>query len=170
MTFRSKHGVLLRNLGLLALLAGIGSWASPAPAGTATSNIAVSATVTKACNLSATALSFGNYTFNTGNLTATATVTIQCTKNTSSAISISLGNNAGLGSFGTRAMTDGAGDYLGYEIYEDAANTTVWNATNTQTVANSSPAVNLTAYGTIGTGQALPTGSYSDTVVVTATF
>ncbi len=170
MTFRSLRRAPLRNLGLLAILAGIGSWASPAPATTVTSNMAVSATIVKACNLSTTALSFGNYTFNTGNLTATATVTINCSKNTSSTISISLGNNANLGSFGTRAMTDGSGDYLGYEIYTNSSNTTVWNTTNTQTVTNSNPAVNLTAYGTIGTGQALPTGSYTDTVVVTATF
>jgi len=161
---------ILRAAACLAVLASIGAYASLAVAGTATANMAVSATVVKACNLSTTALAFGNYTFNTGNVTTTATITVQCSKNTSSTISLSLGGNAGKGASGSRAMTDGAGDYLGYDIFEDAANTTVWNTTNTETVANSSPAVNLTAYGTIATGQAVPTGSYTDTVVVTATF
>ena len=160
----------LRIAGALAVLAAAGAELQPAVAATVTANMAVSATVVKACNISTTGLSFGNYTFTAANLTATATVTVHCNKNTSSVISLGLGNNAGKGAFGSRAMTDGAGNYLGYEIYQDAANATVWNTVNTETVANSSPAVNLTAYGTIGTGQDLPTGNYTDTVVVTATF
>lgn len=143
---------------------------SPLAAGTATANMAVSATVVNACTLSTTALGFGSYSF-TAALTTTATVTVNCNKNTVGTISLSLGNNAGKGTFGTRAMADGSGDYLGYEIYQNVGNTTVWNTTGTETVTGSGTAANLTAYGTIGTGQNVPSATtYSDTVVVTATF
>src|SRR6184192_3748189 len=66
-------------------------------------------------------------TTNTNNITAS--VAPKCTKGTSGVLSLNIGVNA---SGAIRRMQDsgGGGNYLTYEIYNDAARTIVWNAVN----------------------------------------
>jgi spore coat protein U-like protein len=96
--------------------------------------------------------------------------TVACTKNTSYTVSLGTGLNAA-GS--ARRMSSGGGtpDYLTYELFLDAARTTVWNATNMSsgTAASISP-VTLTVYGRVPAAQNVGAGTYTDTVVSTVNF
>jgi spore coat protein U-like protein len=154
--------------------------ASSAFAGTAstvnTNNITVS--VAAKCTIGAFSLAFGAYDpFAAAPLDQTGTVTINCTKGTSGVVSFDLGVNA---SGAVRRMKDtGAGtNFLTYEIYRDAARTTVWNAVNTVTLGPSvskNTAMTATAYGRIVNGQDVQAGAgaglnYQDTIVATVTF
>jgi spore coat protein U-like protein len=154
--------------------------ANAAFAGTAstvnTNNITVS--VAARCTISAFTLAFGAYDpFAAAPLDQTGTVTINCTKGTSGTVSFDLGVNA---SGPIRRMKDtGAGtNFLTYEIYKDAARTTVWNAVNTVTLGPSvskNTALTATAYGRIVAGQDVQAAggaglNYQDTLVATVTF
>ena len=62
-------------------------------------------------------------------------------------------------------------NYLTYEMYNESAHTTVWNASNTVSyTAASKASTGLTLYGRVSAGQDVPVGSYSDTVIATITF
>jgi spore coat protein U-like protein len=154
--------------------------ADAAFAGTAstinTNNITVS--VAARCTIGAFSLAFGAYDpFAAAPLDQTGTVTINCTKGTSGVVSFDLGVNA---SGAIRRMKDtGAGtNFLTYEIYRDAARTTVWNAVNTVTLGPSvskNTALTATAYGRIVAGQDVQAAggaglNYQDTLVATVTF
>ena len=70
-------------------------------------------------------------------------------------------------------MTDGASNYLSYELYSDAARTTVWNTgagLYNPGAAPSKVARNFTVYGRVTSNQDVPAGSYNDTVVATVNF
>src|SRR3984893_4739079 len=149
--------------------------ASSAFAGTAstvnTNNI--TASVSAKCTIGAFSIGFGVYDpFAAAPLDQTGTVTINCTKGTSGVVSFDLGVNA---SGAVRRMKDtGAGtNFLTYEVYRDAARTTVWNAVNTVTLGPSvskNTAMTATAYGRIINGQDVAVANYQDTLVATVTF
>ncbi len=152
-------------------------------AGTATANLAVSATVVANCNISTSALAFGTYDTLAGTaLNGTGGVTVSCTKG-ASGLAIGLGNG---GSFsgGTRNMTS-AGNSLSYNLYQPPSNTpgtactfpgtTAWgNTVGTDTLAlTNAPSKAARSYnvcGTVAANQDVPAGSYSDTVVATINF
>lgn len=69
-------------------------------------------------------------------------------------------------------MSDGASHFLSYALYQDTGRTTVWGNTGGTGVANTGTGTQnaLTVYGAVAAGQAVPAGSYSDTVVATVTF
>src|SRR5712692_1498559 len=137
----------------------------------------ITASVAPKCTIGAFAIAFGAYDpFSATPLDQTGTVTINCTKGTSGVISLNLGVNA---SGAVRRMQDagGAGNYLTYEIYDDAGRTTVWNAVSTVTLgpsASKNTALTATAYGRVAAGQDPQTGAaglnYQDTIVATVTF
>jgi spore coat protein U-like protein len=68
----------------------------------------------------------------------------------------------------------GGVDLLTYNLYTDAAATTVWGddtgGTATQKLAGNSPSATLTVFGKADAGQDVPAGSYTDTVVITVNF
>jgi len=136
-----------------------------------TNNITVS--VAARCTIGAFSMAFGAYDpFSASPLDQTATVTINCTKGTSGVVPFDLGVNA---SGAVRRMKDtGAGtNFLTYEIYRDAARTTVWNAVNTVTLGPSvskNTALTATAYGRVAAGQDVAALNYQDTIVATVTF
>ena len=158
--------------GMAILLAVFGSSASAA---TATANLGVSATVTNNCTISTAALAFGSYDPVVANaavdLDGTGTVTVACTKGTTSTIGLGLGANA---SGSVRRMSDGAGNFLTYELYQDAPRTTVWGNSGaglvTPAVAPSKAARNFTVYGRVPSNQDVAAGSFNDTVVATVNF
>jgi spore coat protein U-like protein len=171
-----------RPVFVLALLL-IASKSQVAQAGTATSNTAVTATVVANCTISTTPVAFGNYDPVAANATtplqSSGSVTIACTKGSAPTIGISLGANA-LGS--VRRMTDGAFNFLDYEIYQPASNapgaacafTTVWGTAGaglfTPTSPTSKAARTYNVCGQIPAAQDIAAGSFADTVVATVNF
>src|ERR1700737_939549 len=153
--------------------------ATSAFAGTAsTANVNnITANVSPKCTIGAFSIAFGAYDpFAGASLNQNGTVTIICTKGTSGTVSFDLGINA---SGVVRRMKDtGAGtNFLTYEVYTDAAHTTVWNAVNTVALGpavSKNTALTATAYGQVAAGQDVQAGaaglSYQDTLVATVTF
>lgn len=151
---------------------------APASAATDTSNMTVSATVSANCDISAGPLAFGTYdpviTNASANLDGTATLTVTCTSGAAANISLGQGSNAAVGSTDaapSRRMLSGA-SYLSYALYQDSARTTVWGNDTTTDAAytGTGAATSVTVYGRVPSGQNVPSGSYSDTVVATITF
>jgi spore coat protein U-like protein len=120
---------------------------STAHAGTASDNLAVSATVIASCNVGTNPLAFGNYNpVSATALDAATTISVTCTSGTSYEVSMSAGAGAGA-TVGSRKMS-ASGNLLNYSIYRDS------NRSNVRIPAQ----------------QATPAGSYTDTVVVTVTY
>lgn len=144
-------------------------------AGSASATLSISASVVNNCTISTGALAFGSYdpvVANTSaNLDATGTITVACTKGAATTIGLNLGANA---SGSARRLTDGASNYLTYEMYQDSSRATVWGnsgaALLTPAAAPSKAARNFTAYGRIPANQDVPAGSYSDTVTAIVNF
>ena len=166
--------VVLRAFTAAAVCAAV---AAPAPAlaATATSNLSVTSTVINNCTISTAALAFGNYDPVNVNAAApldgTGTVTIACTKGSTATIGLGLGSNA---SGATRRMTDGGGNFLTYEMYQEVAYSTVWGSAGaallSPVAAPSKAARNFTVYGRVTSNQDVSAGNYTDTVVATVNF
>lgn len=192
-----------RFYGLVAAL-GISAGVIPsaAAAGTATGVMNVSASIAQKCIMTTPAtLSFGAYdpigTNASANLTASTTITYQCTKGADTYgspkpwLDLDAGANSGQVTVScvgagtttcTRAMkeTNNGTDYLAYELYQDSAYTYVWgtgNPSGTQTsgkglaVPTSGSSQTVTVYAFVAKGQN-PTFSaaYSDTVNMTLNY
>jgi spore coat protein U-like protein len=151
---------------------------SGAFAGTATSNMAVSATVSANCTINAGALAFGAYDPIVANAAAplpgTATLTVTCTNASPATLTLDQGLNAAGGSTPAaplRRLANG-GSFIGYGLFQDNAHTTTWGDTAGTGVAYTGTGVagTLTVFGQIPATQNVPAGSYTDTVVATITF
>jgi len=151
------------------------AFSAPASAATATANLSVSATVTNNCTISTAALAFGSYdpvvANASTNLDGTGTVSVACTKGTSATVGLGLGSNA---SGSTRRMSDGGGNFLTYELYQDSGHVTIWGNSGagllSPAAAPSKATRNFTVYGQVASNQDVTAGSYSDTVVATVNF
>jgi spore coat protein U-like protein len=134
----------------------------------------VSTMVSANCTLNSASLNFGTYDPIGVNLSASLDALtifqISCTKGANVVITMNNGLHPGNGQ-STRAMSDGAGDYLAYELYTNAGRSNVWSNTNPISYVSPSSAVRTqTVYGRIQAGQNKPAGNYTDTVTVTASF
>jgi spore coat protein U-like protein len=148
-------------------------------AGTATSSMSVSATVSGNCTIDASSgLAFGAYdpvvTNATTALNGTATISVTCTNGSPATLTLDQGLNPAGGSTNAaplRQMASG-GNIIGYGLFQDVANTIVWGNTAGTGVAYTGTGVagSLTVYGQIPAGQNVPAGTYTDTVVATVTF
>ncbi len=163
----------MRNnrISLLVAAAALATCLSPAKsqAATATSAIAVSATVLSFCTITAAPLIFGNYTSVT--LDGTTTVTVVCTLSTPYQVTLNAGTGTGA-TVAVRKLTNGAVT-LNYSLYSDAARATVWGATiGTDSVGGTGTGLTqaLTVYGRIPAGQFPTPGAYSDVVTATITY
>jgi spore coat protein U-like protein len=162
-------------LTLTALSASVG-------AATSTGTFTVSATVLKACTVSASNINFGNYTPGAGALTGNSTISVKCTKTTPYTVALSAGSTTG-GSYAQRLMAYGA-ETLQYNLYTAAAFTTVFGDGTLGTGTGSGTGAGLgavaqtyTAYGRLvdstANQNAAPNAAattYSDTVTVTVTY
>jgi spore coat protein U-like protein len=138
---------------------------------TATSTLAVSATVISSCTVLPGTLSFGNY--NPTSATAQdvdGSFTVTCTTGTAPVVGLGLGLNA---TGGTRRMVNGL-QFLTYEIYKEAGRTNVWGdsggATVTLAAAPSILPQTIPVYGRIPASQSAGIGAFLDTVAITLTF
>jgi spore coat protein U-like protein len=162
-----------------AVLIAIGGGGTAA-AGTASSDLPVSASVSANCTIDASGgVAFGAYDPVVANqstaLTASGTISTTCTNGATATITLGQGSNADTGSTDTaplRRMLAGTSDYLTYQLYTDSGDTTVWGNTAATgvTVTGTGAAVSTTVYGSVPAGQNVATGNYADTVAATVTF
>jgi spore coat protein U-like protein len=129
-----------------------------------------SAAVAQNCRVQVmTDVTFGVYDpVGSGNLDADGMLRVNCSP-PPAMVSIKL--DTGLsGSYQPRYMQSGTGQ-LGYNLYMDASRTTVWGDGTTGTDYLLLSTVRgwrwIPVYGRTPLGQRVPSGSYSDTVVVT---
>ncbi|HYX46375.1 MAG TPA: spore coat U domain-containing protein [Sphingomicrobium sp.] len=158
--------------------------AGQAQVGTSTFTARVS--VGTSCNISTSAVAFGNYdpivANKTTSLNAVGSVTITCVKGTAPTIALGLGNNA-TGS--QRRMKDAvSGDFLLYELYQPSSSaagaacsfpgSVVWGSAGanllTATSAPSKVARSYNVCGTVSAAQNPTVGTYNDTVNATVNF
>jgi spore coat protein U-like protein len=154
-------------------------------AGTASSNITVSATISQNCTIATTPISFGAYDPVSGsNVTAFGTVVVACTKGATSTF-IGLANGANF-SGGTRNMDGGtAHDKLAYTLVQPVSGTagaacpafganTAWGSTSGTAPVIGTPtskaARTFNVCGQIASGQDVSVDSYTDTVAATINF
>lgn len=140
-----------------------------------TGSLPISTIVSSNCALTSAVLNFGNYDPIQANTSAplngTTTFQISCTKGTNALINLNNGLNSMNAIGATRAMSDGSGHYLSYELYSNSGRSTIWNSTNPVAyVSTSSTAISKIIYGKIPGGQNSTAGNYIDTVTITATF
>jgi len=168
MTLRKIFAASVLSTGMMSFyLAGM---SAPAFAGSGDTTFNVNATVAGSCTISATNAALGAYDPGSNSF-ATATITYQCTPGLSPAIALDAGQNGG-GNPDSRAMSDGASDFLTYNIYQDPSHSTVWgfgaDGSPAESVNADGNADNVTAYVAMSPGQSsAPEGSYSDTVTAT---
>ena len=165
-----------RNLLVVASIVSLSALAPPGlEAQTATASLTVSASVTKNCTISTTPVNFGSYDPVAANATApldgVGTIVVTCTKGAAAKVGLNPGSNAE----GTsRRMSQGAAEYLAYEIYKDTTHSTVWGdsldtALDIPAAPNRNPRT-FTAYGRIAAAQDATVGNYTDTIVATVNF
>jgi spore coat protein U-like protein len=162
---------------------------APGASGT-TAVLAISASVSANCTISATAVSFGRYESLLANanapLNAAGSVSIACTRGTAPRITMDLGRNPNGGRryMALAAGPGGIADALYYELYQPPSSTpgtacsfpgtTLWGSSATQAFIPSPPtnrsARSFSVCGTIPAGQFVTMGSYADTVVATVNF
>jgi spore coat protein U-like protein len=160
--YRNLPFVLLAVVPVIALAPS--AWAQAA-----TNNLAVDATVTTECTVTAGAVYFGDYApITSPNDTASAgTFTVYCTKGT--AVHVGMGQGAHYN--GVRRMSDGAAHFLTYVLYKEGAHTKVWNDTDSlDRVAIASTAGiggnRKNVFALLPKNQDQPAGEYIDTVAI----
>jgi spore coat protein U-like protein len=129
------------------------------------------------CTVSTSSIAFGTYdVFSAAPTDTTGSVTFNCTGVGQGSISISLSKGSSL-TFDPRTMTGPTpADTLSYNLYRDAAHSTIWGDNTgttswytTSSVQNNT-SVTVTIYGRIPAGQDVRTGSYSDAVTATINY
>ena len=128
----------------------------------------VSARVQAVCDITASDLSFGNYTAQSGTpLLGTTQLLATCTPNTTYNVGLNEGTSPGA-TVNQRRMVSGANS-LNYQLYSDASRSTIWgNTPGTDTVAGvgTGVAVQHVVYGTVPAAQVVPAAEYSDVITV----
>lgn len=161
----------LKAAAALSLALGAGA---PAVAGTASSTLAVNATVSATCTVATTAVAFGIVdTLSATPDDTTGAINVTCTNG--SAWTAAAGAGTGVGAtLSVRKMTSGA-NLLNYALYTNSTRTTIWGdgVAPTATIAGTGTGAlqTTTIYARVPNGQGtVPIGAYADTVAVTVTF
>jgi spore coat protein U domain-containing protein, fimbrial subunit CupE1/2/3/6 len=127
-----------------------------------------------ACSLTSTTILFGSYDiFSSTPLDTLGQIIFRCNNNDHN-ISISI-DKGGASTFDPRRLLNG-GSTLNYNLYLDAARTTIWGdgTGGTQNFFVRNPAnnqdISIPLYGRIPAGQGTSAGNYSNTLTVTINF
>lgn len=136
----------------------------------------VSATVAKACAISAADLDLGTWS-GSGDLTGTSNISVKCSSGTTYEVDLSAG--AGSPSLSDRKLAMGA-DLLSYNLYRDSGHNEIWgdglNSTFLVSGSGSGMAdankANLPVYAQILEADLLAAkpGTYSNTITATVTY
>jgi spore coat protein U-like protein len=138
--------------------------------GTVTTTFTVTATVPATCTISASALSFGNYTG--ALINAASALTVNCTNLATFNIGLNAGTAVGA-TVTTRKMTGPASATLNYVLFRDSARTQNWGntvGTDTLTSQGTGAAVMYGVYGQMAAGQFGTPAIYTDTIIATITY
>lgn len=143
-------------------------------AGSTATSLGSTANVVSDCKITnSPLLQFGNYVSATGT-TATASISVECGDGTAATVGLDQGTNQNNLSTctTTRAMNNINNKFLCYELYTNAADTTVWNNTTNTVALNfaSFGVQSATIYGKIPSGQAPGNGAYVDFVGIVVSF
>lgn len=135
--------------------------------------------VEAACALVTTNLVFGNYVNGSSiALDATTNMTVSCDGIAGQVITYTITINSGnSGLFTQRKLTNGANS-IDYNIYLDPARTLIWGDGNAGTSILTDSYISITGmnsrnypvYGRITGNQVIPSGNYSDSLVVTLNY
>ncbi len=171
---------MIRRFALASAVLIAAASATPAMAGTATSNLDVSANVPVSCNISTSPLAFGAYdpigtNASNNHKLMSGNVTTTCTKDAAVKITLGQGSNPSASSSDTipeRRLKDGNNNYLSYQIFKESQLASIWGNTEEVSLAvtGTGSAVSNTIYGRILGGQNAPAGNYTDTIVATVTY
>ena len=130
----------------------------------------ITAAVVANCTVSASAMTFGNYTGTLINNTSVVTVT--CTNTTTFNIGLNAGTATGA-TVTTRKMTGPASVTLNYILFRDSARTQNWGntvGTDTLLAQGNGTAVGYGVFGQLPAGQYVRPGAYADTIIATITY
>lgn len=170
---------LHKSLAAAAVALTLAGPVAPAFAGTATSNLNISATVAANCLISTAPVAFGSYDPLVTNASApqdaNGTVNVTCTNGATANITLGQGAHASAGSSDAtplRRMSNGSSGFLGYALFSNSGRTTTWGNTSVTGVAHTGTGslTSLTVYGRVDGGQNAAIGAYTDIVVATVTF
>lgn len=146
-----------------------------ARADSATGKIEVSAFVISNCQLTIAPLIFGEYdplgAHQANWLDSSTEVRLLCSRDSRATLSLDGGLHA-QGPDARRMLN--AGEYLGYQIFQDASRTQPWGeGSDARTISQFSGSFepeSITLYGRIPAGQQVLSGSYSDVVTAKVDF
>lgn len=166
------------SLAVASILAvGVGAFSVNSYAATATSTLAVTATVAASCTMTGGTLPFGSFNVMGAAVDAQTTFTATCTAATPYVIGLNAGSGVGATTI-DRKMTRTAGgtETLNYSLFSDTTRLANWG--NGTTVAagelagtGSGVAQTITVYGRIPAGQtSVPAASYADTITATVNY
>ena len=164
---------LIRFATATAMLLDLTAGAGPAFAQTsASATMAVSIEVTPNCTVAAQPLAFGAVAAADAPLSAaTAAIEVACGPGVPFTIQLDNGLYASDGT--RRALDPASGQYIGYDIFADAAHTLRWGSLAAESVAGVTAAngiEHLVAYGGIASATQVASGHFSDLVTVTTNF
>lgn len=141
------------------------------PSASGSTTFTVSGTVVSSCNVTATNLLFPNSVALSSNVDATSTVGVTCTNTTPYHIRLN-GGTSGATNPTLRKMFLGA-NAITYGLYRDAARSLGWGSSdgvNTTPGTGTASPTSHTVYGRIPAQPTPPSGTYTDTIVVTVSF
>jgi spore coat protein U-like protein len=144
----------------------------------ANADLEVGATVAANCTISTAPVAFGSYDPVAGaTIDLNGTVTVACTTGSATTITLGQGLNADNGSSEDAPLrrmehTVTADTFLSYQLFTTAGRNVVWGNTLATSVAHegTGTTVGISVFGRLPSGQNVPVGTYSDTVIATVTF
>ena len=141
-------------------------------AGTATTTMPVTMTITAGCTVSATTLAFGTQSVLASATPANGTLSVTCTNTTPYNVGLDKGGGSGA-TITVRKMTGPGGATINYGLYQNSGFTTNFgNTVGTDTLAGTGNGTvqTITVYGQVPSQSSPAPGSYADVVNVTVTF
>jgi spore coat protein U-like protein len=175
--------MLVSRIGFSVLVLAL---AGNAQADTTTGQITSSMTLSSSCQVNGaggtSGVNFGVLDFgSTGSLFTTANgavlaggggaLSILCSSGTSPTVTVGAGTNDAGSVGGTRALADGSGNFVPYDLYTDVGRSQILAIDGVITLAASTGvAQTVNIYGKAVGKAGLPAGTYSDSVAVELTF
>lgn len=163
-------------LAVLALVLAAVPGAHKAQALTKSATLNVAASVSLRCTIATAPINFGTYDPYGNNalnpLDAVGGVSLNCSAGSNVDVRLGQGSFPAPGSTNAnprRRLGSGA-DRLDYNLYEDAAYTTVWDNVAKGLKGGKTFPVVIPVYGRVPEGQNVPIGTYTDSVVATVFF
>ncbi len=177
------RGMNMKPLLLAVAMFGV---SSPSWAATVTGRIDASLVLISSCQVNGstatTGVNFGALNFGTQTALFTTagaqvlstggwTMSILCSNGAIPVIKVGAGAHDGAGTGGTRALSNGGGNFVAYDFFTDSGLTTSLSINGTITLPTSTGvAQTVNLYGKAAGKAGLPPGTYTDTVAIELSF